>query len=162
MDNTQKKQSFQWINTILRILAIVYFYIALTRSRDPYCLLTAIPIIIIAVSKRTDKTNLLLSIMVLAGLVLEFIARYILPKSFHTDGNYVTLFGQIHIVIWVLSIYIGVFLLPFRDLVIASLEKREDGRIVRIIEYILLSLSIIPATFILGYILWMTVTNYYP
>ena len=117
---------------ILRILAVAYFFgnLVFRIFRDTDFLLTAILIMIIAVIKRKDKTNLLLSIIVSA--------------------------------VWVLSLYTGTFLLAFRELVIASKENGKNGRIVRIIGYILLGLSTIVATQILGFILWMTVTNYYP
>lgn len=159
------EKDFQSVNAILRILAIAYFLLQFLflRSRDLVCLLTTIPIMVIAVRKNKDKTNLLLSIMASAGLVIYFAAMYCLPDSYlnETNGD-LTLFGQITIVIWVLSLYTGIFLLPFRDLVIASKENDEKGKKVRIIEYILLGLSAIPATMILGFILWMAVTNYYP
>lgn len=165
MNDSQKKKVFQLIIVILRILAVVYFWgnLVFRIFRDADFLLTAILIMIIAVIKRKDKTNQLLSIIVSAGLVFNFIAGNYLPKSFlfETNGD-LTLFGQMTNVVWILSLYTGTFLLAFRELVIVSKENDKNGRIVRIIGYILLGLSTIVATQILGFILWMTVTNYYP
>ena len=165
MNDTQKDQNFQLVNTILRILAIAYF---LSRflylgSGDPVCLLTIIPIMIIAVRKRKDTVNMLISIIVSAGIVFYYIARNFIPDSILNESNGdLTLFGQMTLVIWVLSLFTGVFLLALRDLVIASKENDENGGSVRIIGYILLGLCAIPAVSILGFILWMAVTNYYP
>ena len=165
MYDSQKKQDLQLVIVILRILAVAYFFgnLVFRIFRDTDFLLTATLIRIIAVIKRKDKTNLLLSIIVSAGLVFNFIAGNYLPESFLFETNRdLTFFGQMTNVVWVLSLYTGTFLLAFRELVIASKENGKNGRIVRIIGYILLGLSTIVATQILGFILWMTVTNYYP
>lgn len=165
MYDAQKKQISNLVIVILRILAVIYFFgnLFFMIFRDTDCLLTAILIMIIAVIKRKDTANLIISIIVSAGLVFNFIAGHYLPRSFLFEPNIdLTLFGQMTNVIWVLSLYTGTFLLAFRDLVIASKENGENGRIVRIIGYILLGLSTIAGTLILGYILWMAVTNYYP
>ena len=165
MQDTQKRGSYKSVNAVLRILTVVYFILRffVVRFGNPDFLLIMIPIMIIAARKREDTTNLILSIMVSAGLLFYFIARHCLPHSFLNEKNGdLTLFGQMNIVIWVLSLYTGVFLLAFRDLVIASKENDENGRKLRIIGYILLGLSIIPATRALGFIFWMAVTNYYP
>ena len=156
MNDTQKDQNFQLVNTILRILAIAYF---LSRflylgSGDPVCLLTIIPIMIIAVRKRKDTVNLLISIIVSAGIIFDFIASYFLPRSLMYEKNLdLTFFGQTTIVFWALSLFTGTYLLALRDLVIASKENGENGRTVRTIGYILLLLSSIPAVSILGFIL---------
>ena len=75
MYDSQKKQDFQLVIVILRILAVAYFFgnLVFRIFRDTDFLLTAILIMIIAVIKRKDKTNLLLSIIVSAGLVFNFI-----------------------------------------------------------------------------------------
>ena len=67
--------AFQLVIVILRILAVAYFFgnLVFRIFRDTDFLLTAILIMIIAVIKRKDKTNLLLSITVSAGLVFNFI-----------------------------------------------------------------------------------------
>lgn len=165
MNGAQKERNFQLVNAILRILAIAYFLLQFLflRFGNINCLLTTIPILIIAVRKRKDTVNLLISIIVSAGIIFDFIASNFLPRSFMYEKNLdLTFFGQTTIVIWALSLFTGTYLLALRDLVIASKENGENGRTVRIIEYILLLLSSIPAVSILGFILWMTVTNYYP
>ena len=165
MNGAQKERNFQLVNAILRILAIAYFLLQFLflRFGNINCLLTTIPILIIAVIKRKDTTNLILSIIVSAGIIFDFIASYFLPRSLMYEKNLdLTFFGQTTIVIWALSLFTGTYLLALRDLVIASKENGENGRTLRIIGYILLLLSSLPAISILGFILWMTVTNYYP
>ena len=165
MDDAHKERNFQIVNAILRILAIAYFLLQFLflRFLDYNCYLTTIPILIIAVTKRKDTANLLLSIIASAGILFNFIASNYLPRSFMYEKNLdLTFFGQMIIVIWALSLFTGTYLLALRDLVIASKENGENGRTVRIIGYILLLLSSLPAISILGFIIWMAVTNYYP
>ena len=165
MNGAQKERNFQLVNAILRILAIAYFLLQFLflRFGNINCLLTTIPILIIAVTKRKDTANLLLSIIASAGILFNFIASYFLPRSLMYEKNLdLTFFGQTTIVFWALSLFTGTYLLALRDLVIASKENGENGRTLRIIGYILLLLSSLPAISILGFILWMTVTNYYP
>ncbi len=165
MDNAHKERSFQMVTVILRILAIAYVLLQFLflRSLDINCYLTTIPILIIAVIKRKDTANLILSIIASAGIFFDFIASNYLPRSFMFEKNLdLTFFGQMTIVIWALSLFTGTYLLALRDLVIASKQSGENGRTVRIIGYILLLLSSLPAISILGFIVWMAVTNYYP
>lgn len=165
MDDTQKKQSLQSINVILRILAIVYVLLQflLLRIGRIVCLPTTIPIMIIAVRNRKDTTNLRISIIASAGIVFYFITSYFLPRSFlHENNGDLTFLDQMSTVIWALCLFTGTYLLALRDLVIASKENDEKGKAARIIGYILLLLSAIPIIQILGFLVWMTVTNYYP
>ena len=164
MDDTQKKRNFQLVNIILRILAIVYLFLQLKflRLDDRSCLLAVIPIMIVAVRKRKDTVNKVISVIVSAGIGFYFISWY-LPRSlfFESNGD-LSFFGQLHIVIWVLSLFTGIYVLPFRDLIKASEENGGNGMNIRIIGFLLLILSSIPAITSLGFILWMAVTNYYP
>ena len=164
MDDTQKKRNFQLVNIILRILAIVYLLLQLKflRLDDRSCLLAVIPIMIVAVRKRKDTVNKVISVIVSAGISFYFISWY-LPRSlfFESNGD-LSFFGQLHIVIWVLSLFTGIYVLPFRDLIKASEENGGNGMNIRIIGFLLLILSSIPAITSLGFILWMAVTNYYP
>ena len=125
MNGAQKERNFQLVNAILRILAIAYFLLQFLflRFGNINCLLTTIPILIIAVIKRKDTTNLILSIIVSAGIIFDFIASYFLPRSLMYEKNLdLTFFGQTTIVFWALSLFTGTYLLALRDLVIASKE----------------------------------------
>ena len=153
------------INLILRFFTAAYFIgqYFFMESMDPLGLLTMIPIMIIAVRKSDDKTNLLLSIMVSAGLAFDLIGRYFMPRSFffETNGD-MTLFGQITMVIWALCEFTGVFILALRDMVIDLKNGCEKGRYLKGILFGILVSAAVLAAIVLGVIVWMAVTNYYP
>jgi hypothetical protein len=164
MNDAQKKLSFQQVNIILRILAIVYLLLQVIflRLEDRSCLLAVIPIMIVAVRKRNDTVNWVMSVIASAGIGFYFISWYLpRPLFFESNGD-LNFFGQLHIVVWILSLFTGIYVLPLRDLMKASEENGGNGMMIRIIGFFLLILSSIPAILTLGFILWMAVTNYYP
>ena len=165
----QKKRSFPSANAVLRIVNAAYLLflciLTLVHRRVPdinATLLTVVPIMLIAVRKREDTTNLILSVITTAGIVFYFIAENFLPHSLLYGRYERTLFGQAAEVFWVLSLYTGVFLLALRDLVTASKENNEDGKTVRVIGYILLVLAMIPGTIVLGMQLMLALLNPHP
>ena len=165
----QKKRSFLSVNAILRIVNAAYLLflciLTLVHRRVPdinATLLTVVPIMLIAVRKREDTPNLILSVITTAGIVFYFIAENFLPHSLLSGGYERTLFGQAAEAFWVLSLYTGVFLLALRDLVTASKENNADGKTVRVIGYILLVLAMIPGTIVLGMQLMLALLNPHP
>ena len=169
MYDMEKTRRFQLINTILRIVNIAYFLflclLLLVFRRLPgafECVLTAVPIMIIAVRKREDTANLLLSIASSAGIVFYFLAENFLPHALLYGKYDTTLFGRVTEAVWALSLFTGVFLLAFRDLVTASRENDGKRRTARVIGYVLLGLSIIPGTIVLGFYLFIAVSDPHP
>ena len=77
----QKKRSFPSVNAVLRIVNAAYLLflciLTLVHRRVPdinATLLTVVPIMLIAVRKREDTPNLILSVITTAGIVFYFIA----------------------------------------------------------------------------------------